>query len=111
MIGHQVGNGYVDLMTDAADDRDRRFKNSSGNDFLVKRPEVFEAAAAATDDHRFNYQAATQSQAIQQVDGIRNFLGGAVALHTHRDDHDFDRWPAPREHFQHVADRRPGWRW
>ena len=50
LIGDKIGNGEIDLMADAADDRQLAGRNRARHDFLVERPQIFQRAAAATDD-------------------------------------------------------------
>jgi len=49
-VGNQVGDGDIDLVTDAADDGHAARRDRSGHGFVVEGPEVLCRAAAARDD-------------------------------------------------------------
>ena len=54
-IGYEVGDGEVGLVADGGNDGDFRAGDGSGEDFLVKVPEVFEGTSAAPDDQDFGF--------------------------------------------------------
>jgi len=49
-VGHEVADGKVDFVSYSRDDRQVGFKNGTGYDFFVERPQVFEASSASGDD-------------------------------------------------------------
>ena len=71
---------------------------------FVERPQVFQAAAAAGDDQHVD----RPRQTIGRGDGGGNFGRGPFALHAGWQHQHVDAAPPPPEHFQKVAQRRPG---
>src|SRR5947209_1927624 len=108
MIRDQVRDRDVGFMADGADDRDRRLEDRPGDEFLVERPQVFEASAAAADDHDVGRELAAEPQAVQRIDRLGDLVAGPVALDADRDDDDVGGRPATADHFEHVANRGPG---
>jgi hypothetical protein len=53
LIGGEVGDGEVGFVADTADHRQRTGADRPRHGLVVERPEVFHAAAAATDDQHF----------------------------------------------------------
>ena len=49
-VGHEVRKGDVDLMADGTDDRNPGTEDGLGDDFFIERPQIFDAAAASTND-------------------------------------------------------------
>ena len=59
-IGDKVGDGEVDLVSDARHHRERTGGDGAGENFLVESPEILDAAAAAGDDDEFRPLPATR---------------------------------------------------
>ena len=108
VVGDQVGDRHVGLVADGADDRNPRREDRIGNQLLVERPEVFQAAAAAADDQ-----------------GVRDKVTVGVGADSEAESRPrFQRPPSPctrtgttttaatgqrrLSSFEHVADGRPG---
>jgi hypothetical protein len=79
LIGGEVGNREVGLMADAADHRQRTGADRTRHDLVVEGPQVFDAAAAATDDQQF-----AVASLAGNANGLGDLCGGAVALHRRR---------------------------
>ena len=50
-VGHEVRDREIGFVADAGNDRHRRCGDRAGQHFFVERPQIFERAAAARDDH------------------------------------------------------------
>ena len=117
-IGGEIDQRGVGLVADAGDQRDLGFGGGADHDFLVERPKVLQAAAAAGDDQqvrprrqsRFGSRLGSRrGQAIEAADRGRDLLGGGLALDQDRPDQDVAREPIG-EAVQDVADHRAGGR-
>ena len=96
MIGDQVGDRHVGLMADGTHHRNAGRENRRGQHLLVERPQVFQAPAAAADDHDVDRQRAALVQPVQVADGGGDLVRGAIALDPDGADDDFGRRPAAR---------------
>ena len=101
----KIGDGEVDFMADAGDDRDGRGHDGARQALIVECPEVFQGPAAPGQDQDLALGAAAGELEC------RNDLHRRLrALHRYRIDQHGRRGKAPRQHMQDVADRRPGGR-
>ncbi len=100
-VGGEVGNREVGFMPDAADYRQRAGTDRPRHGLVVERPEVFDAAATASDDQHLAVAALAGT-----ADGCGDLYGGGVALHRCRVKHDADLAGAPSERAQDIAQRR-----
>ncbi len=73
-IGDEVGDGYVGLVADGADDRRLAGGHGTGDGLFVEAPEVFQRTAATRQDQRI--EAAT----IGQFDGTHDLWRRLAAL-------------------------------
>ena len=103
-VGGQVGERDVDLVADGRDGRDARRGDRPDDGFLVERPQVFEAAAAAADDQHVRRGL----ESVRGADAGDDLGDGAVALHARRDDEHVDAAPASPQHFEKITDGRAG---
>ena len=74
-----VGNGHIRFMAYGGDDRDAGIENGTGDHFFIKRPQVLHRAAAPAHDEDIG-----QVIAVCIGNGIGNFPGGLLPLHTDR---------------------------
>src|SRR4029453_909128 len=71
------------------------------DDLLVEGREIFDRAAAPADDDDVDV-----AQRVEVAERLRDVLGGAVALHLARRDHDGELAEAAPDDAEHVLDRR-----
>ena len=102
-VGGQVGEGHVDLVADGRDHRQPRSDDGADDDFFIERPEVFHAAAAASDDDHVD-----TGDLVGQRQRGRHFQVGAGTLHAGRGDQHSGAAPAAADDLQHVAHGRAG---
>ena len=76
--------------------------NRPHDDFFIKRPEIFEAAAAARDDEAVDLNR----KAIGGGNGGSDFGSRAFTLHPCRHHDHVGPAPAPREDLEEIANRR-----
>ena len=50
-IGHEIGDGEIDFMSNCGNNRDRRGCDRAGDNFLIKLPQILDTAATARDDN------------------------------------------------------------
>jgi hypothetical protein len=98
-VGRKIGDGEIGFMADAGDDGDRRGVDGAGNAFFIEGPEVFDAAAAATDDDRVAIALASL------FDGVGNFGAGTFTLDGRGKQRDRNVRCAPVQRGQHIAQR------
>lgn len=75
-VGDPVRNGKVGFMTYGGDDGDAGFVDRFGDNFFIKSPKIFDAAAAAPDDENVS-----EIVFIEIVNSLGDFLGGPFSLH------------------------------
>ena len=101
LVGDEIDDREIDLVTDAAYDRDRAGVNGAGHGLVVERLQILERAAAAREDQHVAVSAAPGE--AQRIDDL---AGRGHALHGNRVDEDGHGRETPPEHVQDVADRR-----
>ena len=94
-------------MADGRDDRNPRRRDRPDHRFLVERPKVLQAAAAAGDDQAVD----GQRQPVDRADGRGDFGGRAVALHAGGHDEHVGPPPAPSQDLEEIVDRGARWDW
>src|SRR6516225_6704001 len=82
--------------------------NSTRNNFFVKFPEVFQTAAAASDNHQIDRQLFCASADF--IDPTRNLARCALALHAYRTNQDAKPRATAPQNIEHVLKRRAGGR-
>lgn len=107
-IGDEIADCDIHLVPDGADDRDAAGGDGAGDVFLIEGPEIFERAAAASDDEDVERSEALGLE-IALADCGRDFRAGARALNGDGRDDDFERGEAARECLQDVADGGAAW--
>src|SRR5579883_3474627 len=101
IIGHEVGNGKIGFVADAADDGDAGTGDGSRHDLFVKGPEFFYRAAAACHDNDIGL-----AMLIQAVNGSDNSGRGLTSLHQcGGKDHLHERVTGAQD-TQHIAQGR-----
>ncbi len=106
LVGCEVDQSHVGFVADGGNERDHAVRRGADHDLLVERPQVLQRAAAARDDQQIRpADAPAFGQRVEAVDGGRDLLGRAFALHLHRPDDDVAR-EAVGQAMQDVADHR-----
>ena len=82
VIRGKIAQGKINFMAHRGYDGNGGCRHRAGDNFLVERPEVLNAAAAATDN-----QQVAQVVKVGQLDSIHNFLGGTSPLYPGGDHH------------------------
>src|SRR5690606_33242437 len=87
-----VGDGRVDLVPDGRDHRDLACPYRTCESLIVKCPEVFRRAAAATNDQRIEFRARIQTAIviIQSDERPPDAVRRPFALNKCRSEHDAD---------------------
>ena len=78
--------------------------NRPDDDLFVEAPQVFEAAAAATDDQHIEWRL----KLVCKRDPAGNLGRGPFALHAGRNDDDLHAMKAASGNLQEIENRRPG---
>src|SRR6266700_196255 len=99
-IGDKVSNGEIGLMADGRDHRDRGRGDSPSEFFVVERRQVFQRAAAASDDNDVNI-----SSAVEILDSGSNLRGRGFTLHLRRINENTNALMPPGKDIQHVVKR------
>src|SRR5438552_18597862 len=76
MVGDEVRDRRIDLVTDAGDDRDLGRGDGAGKDFFVEFPQVFERTTAAREENQLG-----DREAVDVRERLRDLRGDAGALH------------------------------
>ena len=76
LIRDKIGDGKIRLVTHSADGRDKAPRDSPCHDLLIKRPQILDAAATATND-----QDIALGAPIGNGDGLGDFFGTTLPLH------------------------------
>ena len=79
LVCHQFNDGGVGFVTDGGDHRCSSTEHRVRHDSLIKCPQVFQASAAAGDDHCINSQLI--GTPIDGVNGTGDRGRGGIALH------------------------------
>ena len=95
-------------MTDCGDHWNHRSANSARHQLFVESPEIFDRAAAATDDDYIDPAFLTDARVmfVEEPDGPGNFAGRAVALDAGRSNQQMNAASSPRDYVDNVAKRR-----
>lgn len=76
-IGDKIGDGEIGFVADAGDYGDHALSDSARDGFFVESPEIFERAAAASENQHIDGLFA-----IEKLESADDFESGAVALHA-----------------------------
>ena len=98
-VGREVGDGEIGFMADAGNHGKAAGADGARHDFLVERPEILDAAAAAAQDDGIAVARGGQLQ------GGGDPVGSAFALHRRRVKIDPDMRRPAAQRGQHVAQR------
>jgi hypothetical protein len=109
-IGDEIDDGPVGLVADRGDERDGACRSGAGDALVVEAPEIFEAAAAASDDDEIGARHRPRPIEPVEADDRRGNLDCAgLPLHPHRP-HQHVAGEAVGEAMENVADHRTGGR-
>ena len=104
-VGNQIGQRDVDFMSHRRNDRNARSGDGPQDDLFVECPQIFQAAAAASDDEHVDFAG----EAVDRLDARGDFFRRAVTLHAARHDQHMHVSPAAAQHFQKIVNCRAGW--
>ena len=97
----EIRDGEVDLVANGAHRRNGTRRQRSRDDFLVERPQVFQAAASARDDEHVDSRRGGSAR-----DRSRNLLRGAVPLHARGHDQHRQVGKPAVQHAQEIVHGR-----
>ena len=100
-VGNEVADREIDFVADGRNDGNRGVEDGAGDDFFVKSPKVFEAAAAPREENEIDLFFPV----IEQADRTGDFLGGTVALHAASGEDDFEAGMTAFDDVENIADR------
>jgi len=101
LVGGEVGDGEVGLVTHAADHRNRRGRHRARDRLVVERPEILDRTATANQQQHLAL-APPRGSRQRRDDRCRR----VDPLHRRRVDDDRHAGRAPPQRGQHVAQRR-----
>ncbi|MDR8939456.1 hypothetical protein FEP67_04374 [Burkholderia multivorans] len=99
-VGREIGDREIGFVPDAADDRQFARRNRARERFVVERPQIFDRAAAATDEQHVDL-----APRVRRLHGGDELLRRARTLYGRRIHDHRDMRRATRERGQHVAQR------
>jgi hypothetical protein len=105
----KVGDGEVDLMTDGADDGNRRGRDRPRNDLFIELPEILEATSSACDDDDVDYSEVRVS-GRELRDGLGNLSGSSLALDSDGRDYNGESRMTAMENIQKILQGGARWR-
>ena len=100
-IGGEIGDGEIDFVADAADDRQLAVGDHPCQLLVVEAPQVFQRAAAANQQQHIAFAAL-----VGNLDCAGDRTRGLFALYRHRVEDDPGHRRAAPDHGQGIADGR-----
>ena len=97
-VGDEIGEGFVDFVADAGDDRQATSGDGAHEEFVIKDSEVIGAAATSQDNDGVEVSAL-----IEEVEGGDDLVDGGEALDLGVDGEDLEAAPAIVDDFEEVA--------